>query len=105
MSSTHSAADSATAQWTAHALYRWRSRRNEVSDRDPQRGWREAVPVDYPSARQGSWARCHVEGDCILIWTRDGGERVITTVIDLRDRPLEERAYVRAQARFGGGPS
>lgn len=91
--------------WSQHGRDRWHDeRRNAVHDREPETGWREAVPVEYPSA-DDCRARYHMEGDCVILWRHDAvrGQRrpVIITVIDLSDRGPEEQAYVRCQAVYG----
>lgn len=96
------------ARWTAHGLEKWHNaRRNDVHMRDPDRGWRESVHVDYPGARDGARGRYHVDGEIILIVkdhiTSDGRQPVIVTCINLDDRPVWEREYVRCQVEFGGG--
>jgi len=55
--------------------------------------WREAEPVDYPSAQGRSYARYHPGYDLVLLarW----GE--LLTVIELTDRPLQEQHHVREQ--------
>jgi len=85
-------------RWSTHARQRW-SERSACPGRDLGRVWREAVRVDYPSARDGAVGWAHDGGDVVLLVTRDraGDELVVTTVIELDDRPVEERAYVRAQ--------
>lgn len=93
--------------WTAHGRKKWHDpHRNDVHDRDPERGWRESVSVDYPSAYGGARGRYHVKGDCILIVKDDhvqGRLRPhVVTVINLPDRSAWEQAYVRYQAVFGG---
>ena len=95
-------------QWTKHGRRMWHNdRRNDVHDRDRDRGWHESVPVDYPSAYDGARGRYHADGDCVLIVKFDvtpcGIQPFVITVLNLRDRPVEEQAYVRAQAQFGGG--
>lgn len=98
----------ADPHWTRHSRERWHDeRRNDVADRDRERGWWESIPVEYPSAESGYRARYHPDGDCVLLWTRDiveGDHRpVVVTVINLRDRQPEEQAYVRYQAHYGRG--
>lgn len=106
MSAERQRARQSAPHWTHHARRQWTdSARNDVPDRARDRAWREAVPVDYPSAYDGATARYHRDGDAILIVKYDvvDGQRrpVIITVINLRDRSLQEQAYVRAQALWG----
>jgi hypothetical protein len=91
--------------WTDHGRGQWHNpRRNDVCDREPSRGWRESVPVEYPDAYDGAWGRYHPPGDCVLICCRDQMTRrpVVKTVINLPDRPPWEQEYVRCQVAFGG---
>lgn len=93
--------------WSVHARERWFDpTRNDVSGRSPECGWRESVPVDYPSADGDTRGRYHADGDCVLLVkddiVRGQSRRVVVTVINLRDRELWEQEYVRCQARHGG---
>lgn len=108
MTNNISEADQRGPVWTKHARAQWREpRRNDVSGRALDRGFRESQRVEYPSAKEGAHGRYHAEGECVLICKYDhidGVVRpVVVTVINLRDRPPWERYYVRCQTRFGGG--
>jgi len=85
--------------WSTHARKRW-AERSRCPGRDLDRAWHEAVPVDYPSARGDSAAWYHPDAGVVLLATPDDGELVVTTAIQLTDRPTEEQAYVRAQVRY-----
>jgi hypothetical protein len=90
---------------TNEAYTRWNNpRRNDVHDRDLERGYHESVRVDYPDAYGGAWGRYHVDGDCVLIVCRDQATSrpVVKTVLNLPDRLPWVQEYVRCQVAYGG---
>lgn len=87
------AAEHSVAEITGHVEDQWLERRLDVGDLDLEEAWREADPIHYPSAHRGAVARYHRRTDTVLL-ARQGG---LVTCIELMDRPLEERLYVRKQ--------
>ena len=80
-------------QWVSdHARVRFTARAGDRQE-NLYAVWHDAVPVDYPSARENTCARYHPLTDLILLarW----GELV--TCIDLNDRPADEQVHVRSQ--------
>lgn len=79
-------------QVSYHVRVQWQDRGDP--DRDDLRAvWREADPVDYPSARNGAYARYHAPTDTVLL-ARQGA---LVTCIELSDRPRDEQRHVRTQ--------
>lgn len=82
-------------QWVSdHARDRFEDR-SDHHQTNLRAVWYDAAPVDYPSAREHTYARYHLPTDLILLarW----GELV--TCIDLNDRPTEEQLHVRQQVQ------
>lgn len=75
-----------------HARHAWNTR-TQRPGYNLRLAWREAQPIEYPSARATSYARYH-DGEDVVLIARLG---FLRTVIDLDDRPDHEQQRVYQQ--------